>query len=81
MINTLACAFVRSIPPVTRALIIANVAIFGAQILLGDGFVAEGARMVVERVPDAYRPRLVAPPGPGGPTMDELLRPPARSRN
>ena len=29
-----------SIPPVTRALIIANVAIFGAQILLGDGFVS-----------------------------------------
>jgi membrane protein required for colicin V production len=44
-------------------------------------FVAEGARMVVERVPEAYRPRLVAPPGPGGPTMDDLLRPPARSRS
>jgi len=29
-----------SVPPVTRALIIANLAIFGAQILLGDGFVA-----------------------------------------
>jgi len=29
-----------SIPPVTRALILANVAIFGAQFLLGDGFVA-----------------------------------------
>ena len=29
-----------SIPPVTRALILANVAIFGAQILLGDGFVS-----------------------------------------
>jgi membrane protein required for colicin V production len=44
-------------------------------------FVAEGARLVVERVPEAYRPRLVAPPGTGGPTVDELLRPPARSRN
>jgi membrane protein required for colicin V production len=44
-------------------------------------FIAEGARMAVERVPEAYRPRLLAPPGPGGPTMDELLRPPARSRN
>lgn len=43
--------------------------------------VAEGARLAVERVPEAYRPRLVAPPGPGGPTMDDLLRPPARSRN
>jgi membrane associated rhomboid family serine protease len=30
----------RSIPPVTRALIIANIAIFGAQFLLGDRFVA-----------------------------------------
>ena len=30
----------RSIPPVTRALIFANVAIFGAQFLLGDRFVA-----------------------------------------
>ena len=30
----------RSIPPVTRALIFANIAIFGVQILLGDGFVA-----------------------------------------
>ncbi len=42
--------------------------------------VAEGARMVIERVPEAYRPRLVEPPGTGGPTMDDLLRPPARSR-
>jgi hypothetical protein len=32
-------------------------------------------------VPEPYRPRLVAPPGPGGPTVDELLRPPARNRN
>jgi membrane protein required for colicin V production len=44
-------------------------------------FVAEGARQVVERVPEAYRPRLVAPPAPDGPSMDDLLRPPARSRS
>jgi membrane associated rhomboid family serine protease len=33
----------RTIPPVTRALILANVAVFGAQILLGDWFVAKFA--------------------------------------
>ncbi|MBR0672280.1 CvpA family protein [Neoroseomonas soli] len=44
-------------------------------------FVAEGARRVVEQVPEAYRPRLVDPPGANGPTVDDLLRPPARSRN
>ena len=42
--------------------------------------VADAARRVVERMPEAYRPRLVEPPGPGGPTVDDLLRPPARSR-
>ena len=41
--------------------------------------VAEGARIAVEKVPEAYRPRLVPPPGPPGPTVDDLLRPPARS--
>jgi membrane protein required for colicin V production len=39
----------------------------------------EGARIAVERVPEAYRPRLVPPPGPPGPTVDDLLRPPART--
>jgi len=43
--------------------------------------VAEASRRVVEQVPEAYRPRLVEPPGPGGPTVDDLLRPPPRSRN
>lgn len=43
--------------------------------------VAEGARRVVEQVPEAYRPRLVERPDSGGPTVDDLLRPPARSRN
>jgi len=41
--------------------------------------VAEGARIAVGKVPEAYRPRLVPPPGPPGPTVDDLLRPPARS--
>ena len=40
----------------------------------------ELARRAVEKVPEAYRPRLVEAPGPGGPTVDDLLRPPARSR-
>lgn len=43
--------------------------------------IAEGARRVVELAPEAYRPRLVEPPGASGPTVDDLLRPPARSRN
>lgn len=41
--------------------------------------IADGARIAVERVPEAYRPRLVPPPGPPGPTVDDLLRPPART--
>ena len=43
--------------------------------------IAEGARRAVAQVPEAYRPRLVEPPAEGGPTVDDLLRPPARSRN
>jgi len=46
----------------------------------GLGIVADTARRVVDAVPEAYRPRLVEPPGPGGPTVDDLLRPPPRSR-
>ena len=46
----------------------------------GLPIVADAARRVVELMPEAYRPRLVDPPGPGGPTVDDLLRPPARSR-
>ncbi len=46
----------------------------------GLPIVADAARRVVEKVPEAYRPRLVEAPGPGGPTVDDLLRPPARSR-
>lgn len=45
------------------------------------GIVAETAKRVVEMVPEAYRPRLVDAPGPEGLTVDDLLRPPARSRN
>lgn len=43
--------------------------------------VAEGARIVVQQVPEAYRPRLVDPPGGPGPSIEDLLRPPARSPN
>jgi membrane protein required for colicin V production len=43
--------------------------------------VAEAARRTVELVPAEFRPRLVEQPGPAGPTMDDLLRPPARNRN
>ncbi|WP_372623269.1 CvpA family protein [Falsiroseomonas sp.] len=41
---------------------------------------ADGARWVVEKLPPDFRPPL--PDGSGGraPTLDELLRPPARSR-
>jgi membrane protein required for colicin V production len=46
----------------------------------GLPIVADAARRMVERMPEAYRPRLVDPPGPVGPTVDDLLRPPARSR-
>lgn len=43
--------------------------------------VAEAARRTVDLIPEPYRPRLVEPPGPGGPNVEDLLRPPARSRN
>ena len=43
--------------------------------------VAEGARIAVQQLPEAYRPRLVAPPGQPGPSVEDLLRPPARSPN
>lgn len=42
-------------------------------------FIAQGAEAVVARLPEPYRPRLVPPPGPPGPTVDDLLRPPART--
>jgi membrane protein required for colicin V production len=42
--------------------------------------VVEGARRLVEQLPEDFRPRL--PDGTGGqnPTLDQLLRPPARDR-
>lgn len=46
----------------------------------GLPIVADAARRAVELMPEAYRPRLVDPPGAVGPTVDDLLRPPARSR-
>lgn len=47
----------------------------------GLPLVAEAARRTVELVPEEFRPRLVETPGPAGPTVDDLLRPPARNRN
>lgn len=47
----------------------------------GLPIIADAARRVIDNVPEPYRPRLVEPPGPVGPTVDDLLRPPARSRN
>ena len=42
---------------------------------------SQGAHMLVEAMPEEYRPRLNEPPLPRSPTVEELLRPPARSRN
>jgi membrane protein required for colicin V production len=42
--------------------------------------VADGARWVVDRLPDEFRPRLPEGAGRQDPSMDQLLRPPARSR-
>lgn len=42
--------------------------------------VADGAEMLVSWLPPAYRPRLPDLPQRSIPSMDELLRPPARGR-
>jgi membrane protein required for colicin V production len=42
--------------------------------------VADGARWVVEHLPPDVRPRLPEGAGRQDPSMDQLLRPPARSR-
>lgn len=42
--------------------------------------VAEGARWLVEQVPEGFRPPFAEPPIRPDPSMDELLRPPARNR-
>jgi len=42
---------------------------------------SQGAHRVIEAMPPEYRPRLNEPPLPPSPTVEELLRPPARSRN
>ena len=41
---------------------------------------ADGARWVVSQLPPDFRPRLPEGTGRQDPTMDQLLRPPARSR-
>lgn len=43
-------------------------------------FAAQGAAWVVAKLPDDFRPRLPEGTGRQEPTMDQLLRPPARSR-
>jgi membrane protein required for colicin V production len=43
--------------------------------------VVDGAQWVVERLPPDFRPKLVEPPERPDPTVDDLLRPPARSRS
>ena len=43
--------------------------------------VADGARRLIEFLPERDRPRLVAPPLPSGPSMEDLLRPPTRNRS
>jgi len=43
--------------------------------------VADAARTVVSQLPADYRPRLPELPEHGLPSMDELLRPPARGRS
>ena len=43
-------------------------------------YVVEGARWVVGRMPEEYRPRIAAPPERRVPTQEELMRPPARNR-
>jgi membrane protein required for colicin V production len=42
--------------------------------------VVDGARWLVELLPEGYRPRIAPPPERRVPTQDDLLRPPARSR-
>lgn len=43
-------------------------------------FAAQGAAWVVAKLPDDFRPRLPDGTGRQEPSMDQLLRPPARSR-
>jgi membrane protein required for colicin V production len=42
--------------------------------------VVEGAHRLVGMLPPDVRPRVAAPPAQPGPTMEDLLRPPARNR-
>lgn len=43
-------------------------------------YAADGARWVVGQLPEDFRPRLPEGTGRQDPSMDQLLRPPARSR-
>jgi membrane protein required for colicin V production len=42
--------------------------------------VVEGSNWLVTHLPPEYRPRVAAPPARLGPTIEDLLRPPARNR-
>ena len=44
-------------------------------------YVADGAAWLVEQLPPDFRPRLPEATGHRDPSMDQLLRPPARSRS
>lgn len=41
----------------------------------------EGATWLVDRLPPDYRPRVAVPPDRPSPTLNDLMRPPARNRN
>ncbi len=42
--------------------------------------VVDGANWLVDRLPPAYRPQVAVPPDRPGPTLNDLMRPPARNR-
>jgi membrane protein required for colicin V production len=42
--------------------------------------VVDGARWLVDMLPPDVRPRVAAPPAQPGPTLEDLIRPPARNR-
>ncbi len=44
-------------------------------------WLSQGAHALVEVLPSEYRPKLNEPPLPRAPTVEELRRPPPRSRN
>ena len=43
-------------------------------------FAVAGSNWLLERLPEEYRPRLSAPATSPGPSLEDLIRPPARNR-